>query len=245
MLGWFWQEPTSRQRNPYMDWWLRKWRLILYTVGRAASVTCEHLSESLLDIHPGVLVGGFCWEYSRAPSNAPRKLHCQQCNTSGLFQKNDVGHAQLWPESLVLQMLLSRTDAPRHFLVKTYGKLAVGPGWYLTQLSTLIYVPFFATLAGTGITQQALLAASALQIRALSQSTISCVRWISNWCEARTPHDSESIRHGSIWTLCATVAMHLTNARKRQGAKIRADGCFRWSQWHLHGANLGRSSVAT
>lgn len=27
-------------------------------------------------------------------------------------------------------------------------------GWYLTQLSTLIYVPFFATLAGTGITQQ-------------------------------------------------------------------------------------------
>ena len=28
-------------------------------------------------------------------------------------------------------------------------------GWYLTQLSTLIYVPLFATLAGTGITQQA------------------------------------------------------------------------------------------
>jgi len=27
-------------------------------------------------------------------------------------------------------------------------------GWYLTQLSTLIYVPFFATMAGTGITQQ-------------------------------------------------------------------------------------------
>ena len=25
------QEPTSRQRNPYMDWWLRKWRLLLYT----------------------------------------------------------------------------------------------------------------------------------------------------------------------------------------------------------------------
>ncbi|CAJ1379208.1 unnamed protein product, partial [Effrenium voratum] len=27
-------------------------------------------------------------------------------------------------------------------------------GWYLTQLSTLMYVPFFAVLAGTGITQQ-------------------------------------------------------------------------------------------
>ncbi|CAE7292392.1 crtp1 [Symbiodinium pilosum] len=26
------EEPTSRQRNPYMDWWLRKWRLLLYTV---------------------------------------------------------------------------------------------------------------------------------------------------------------------------------------------------------------------
>ena len=29
------------------------------------------------------------------------------------------------------------------------------PGWYLTQLSTMIYVPFFACMAGTGITQQA------------------------------------------------------------------------------------------
>lgn len=28
-------------------------------------------------------------------------------------------------------------------------------GWYLTQLSTMIYVPFFACLAGTGITHQA------------------------------------------------------------------------------------------
>lgn len=28
-------------------------------------------------------------------------------------------------------------------------------GWYLTQLSTMIYVPFFACMAGTGITQQA------------------------------------------------------------------------------------------
>jgi len=27
-------------------------------------------------------------------------------------------------------------------------------GWYLTQLSTMIYVPFFACMAGTGITQQ-------------------------------------------------------------------------------------------
>jgi len=31
------------------------------------------------------------------------------------------------------------------------------PGWYLTQLSTMIYVPFFACMAGTGITQQAVI----------------------------------------------------------------------------------------
>ena len=33
--------------------------------------------------------------------------------------------------------------------------MATLPGWYLTQLSTMIYVPFFACMAGTGITQQA------------------------------------------------------------------------------------------
>ena len=30
-----WQEPMSKQRNtPLMDWWLRKWQLMLYTVRR-------------------------------------------------------------------------------------------------------------------------------------------------------------------------------------------------------------------
>ncbi|CAE7820008.1 crtp1 [Symbiodinium sp. CCMP2592] len=76
------EEPTSRQRNPYMDWWLRKWRLILYTV-------CLLVAS----------VGNTVF-FKRMTSAMPNY------------------------------------------------------GWYLTQLSTLIYVPFFATLAGTGITQQ-------------------------------------------------------------------------------------------
>ena len=38
---------------------------------------------------------------------------------------------------------------------RSLGECDYLPGWYLTQLSTIIYVPFFATLAGTGITQQA------------------------------------------------------------------------------------------
>ncbi|CAE7551499.1 crtp1 [Symbiodinium necroappetens] len=75
-------EPTSRQRNPYMDWWLRKWRLILYTV-------CLLVAS----------VGNTVF-FKRMTSAMPNY------------------------------------------------------GWYLTQLSTLIYVPFFATLVGTGITQQ-------------------------------------------------------------------------------------------
>ena len=172
-----------------------------------------HLSVSLLGIHPGVLVGSVRWEYSRALSNTPCKLRCQQCRVGlGLFQKNDVGHAQLWPESLFLQVHLSKTDAPWQYLVKTCGKLAAGPGWYLTQLSTLIYVPFFATLAGTGITQQAHFAASTLQISSTSGGIGNPARWISNWRETRTLHNCGSIRHGSIRTRFATVAMRLTSA---------------------------------
>jgi hypothetical protein len=33
-----WQEPMSKQRNtPLMDWWLRKWQLMLYPVRRCVN----------------------------------------------------------------------------------------------------------------------------------------------------------------------------------------------------------------
>jgi len=78
------EEPMSKQRNtPLMDWWLRKWQLMLYTV---------------------------------------------------LLLIASVGNTVFFKRM---------TNAMPNY------------GWYLTQLSTMIYVPFFACMAGTGITQQA------------------------------------------------------------------------------------------
>lgn len=37
MLSWGLQEPMAKKRNTFMEWWLRKWQLILYTVG-----ACTH-----------------------------------------------------------------------------------------------------------------------------------------------------------------------------------------------------------
>eukprot|EP00913_Durusdinium_trenchii_P012009 g11282.t1 len=73
------QEPTAaNQRKTFLDWWLRKWQLVLYTV---------------------LLLIASVGNTARAQG---RHLAC----------------------------------------------------WYLTQLSTTIYVPFFALMAGTSITQQ-------------------------------------------------------------------------------------------
>ena len=44
---------------------------------------------------------------------------------------------------------------PPIFGINSPKRSTAAAGWYLTQLSTMIYVPFFACMAGTGITQQA------------------------------------------------------------------------------------------
>lgn len=77
------EEPTAaNQRKTFLDWWLRKWQLVLYTV---------------------------------------------------LLLIASVGNTVFFKRM---------TNAMPNY------------GWYLTQLSTTIYVPFFALMAGTSITQQ-------------------------------------------------------------------------------------------